>query len=88
MKTSFSKGRPTGLQPLVDFWFLFFGCLATVCPPTLAELSFCFLSLLRGETDELPRAPDLDPLGGLALCGHSFATWSRGWGWLGSDSGV
>ena len=91
-KTSFWKGRPTGRQPLVVFWRLFFGCLATGRSLTLAELSFCFLSLLRGQTAELmlpvPRAPDLDPLGGLALCGHSFATCSGGCGWLGSDSGV
>lgn len=55
-------------------------------------MSFCFLSLLRGRTAEptppVPRTPDLDPLGDLALCGHSFATCRGGCGWLGSESGV
>lgn len=66
--------------------------MATLRSTTPTETSFCFSSLTRGRTAEptapAPRTPDLDPLGDLALCGHSLATCRGGCGWLGSESGV
>lgn len=62
-------GGPTGRQPLVLFERLFFGCLATLVAAAMAETGFCFLSLpsSRAAASLLPRAPEREPLGHLAL---------------------
>lgn len=74
---------------MVLFGRLFFGCLATLGSAP-AETGFCFFSVPGSRTaaSPLPRTPEREPLGHLALWGHSLATRSGGCGWLGSDSGV
>lgn len=34
------------------------------------------------------RPMEREPLDALVLCGHSFASFNRGWGWSRSDRGV
>lgn len=83
-KTFFWKDTPTGCQPLVAFCRRCLACLATA-----TETSFFFSSRPIGRAAEPPaRTPDLEPLGDLALCGHSLATCRGRCGWLGSESGV
>ncbi len=83
MNTSFSVATPTGSQPFVARRRLIFDCLAAALPWPAPS----WPSLMWGQTAE-SRTPEREPLGGLALSGHSRPTLICTWGRLASGRGV